>query len=482
MKSKCCRLFFLCFVFTLNSILITHNYCYAEEIVLENFDNVSKFKQNKAPQSVMKVTSEPGRTGNALKIDYDLTKDHFVEIGAPVSIDLKKVRELTWFMKGDFDGSVLELKFVDEDGSTYGKKMALQGISKTDWKQFKLPIKDIHYLWGGDANMGKIKDIYIAVSRGLARKGSVVLDTLNYSMGKTPVDFDINLNQVGYHPGDKKFFIVRVSGLENEKNISGDFSVIETVDGTTVHSGKLEKTNFSDWTGAFLKGDFSEVDIPSKYRIKVKLKVKDSILQKDSYSFNINNSILSAMTLVHQLTYLNYQRCGIRCHKQDPVMGGWHDTLFDISKRMWSVPSLVYGLARYVEDGTVHVNRTPEGSIGDLDELIWGLRFITDMADDEGAVSWGGIEADFIKFMTYEQFIARIGPLKPEDDLLPRIKYPEKNFFATAFNLVAIVNAIPSVKKKDSGLASRAERVAEKAWQWLDKQPLSEAREYGAYL
>ncbi|MFH1368647.1 MAG: glycoside hydrolase family 9 protein [Elusimicrobiota bacterium] len=457
--------------------------CYAADVVFEDFENVSKFKANKAANASMTVTPVPGRTGNALKIDYDLTKDHFVEISRPAEIDIKKAREFTWYMKGDIDGSLLEIKFEDEDGSIYGTKIPVIGASKTEWKQFKVPFKELHYMWGGDQTMGKIKSFGLAVSRGAEKKGFVVLDTFAYTpRGKDKLNFEINLNQVGYHPTDSKFFVIRITEAGKEKDFTGEFIVQDMYTGKTIYAGKLEKNDFSDWTGVYLTGDFSGADTPGKYCAKVKLRTKNGVVERNSYNFNINNNILSAMTLVHELNYLNYQRCGIRCHKQDPVMGGWHDTLFDISKRMWSIPSLVYGLARYVEDGQVHVNKTPEGGLGDAAELAWGLKFITEIADSEGTIPWGGIEADFQKVMTYEQFISRIGSLKPEDDLLPRIRYPEKNLYATAFNLVAIVNAIPAVKKKDAALASKAESVAKKAWQWLDKQPLSEARDYGAYL
>ena len=114
-------------------------------------------------------------------------------------------------------------------------------------------------------------------------------------------------------------------------------------------------------------------------------------------------------------------------------MGGWHDTLFDISKRMWSTPFLVYGLARYARDGSIHPGTTPKGVIGDIDEPSMGNEIPTEMPDQDGCLSWGGIEDDFAQSMTYDQFIQRLGTLKPEDDLLPRIKYKDQNLHAHGF-------------------------------------------------
>jgi hypothetical protein len=458
--------------------------CFAfADVVFEDFENISLYRPSKAPNAVISVSQDKGLKGKSVRIDYDLTNDHFVEIGRPAKIDISAVSQFYWYVRGDVNGSLLEIKFINEDGSVYGKKIPLYGVSESQWKKITLPRKEIRYMWGGNKKLSKIKEFYIAVSRGAARKGWVAMDNFTYSpYVKGAPEFEINLNQVGYHPTDRKFFIVRVIGGDSDKDVSGTFAVQETIDKNNAATGKLKKINFKDWSGIYLRGDFDELDAAGNYEVKVKLETKYGTLEKTSYKFKVNPSVISSLTLMAELAYLDYQRCGIRCHKHDPVMGGWHDTLFDISKRMWSTPSLLYGLARYVQDGPVHAGKTPEGAFGDMDELVWGIKFMTEMPDADGALSWGGIEADFSKSMTYDQFIARLGPLKPEDDLLPRIKYNDQNLHATAFNIAALVNAAAAVKAKDPGLAKKAEETANRAWNWLDTQSLNEARDYGAYL
>lgn len=453
------------------------------DVIFDDFEDISAYHPNSAPNAVIRVSQDKGYRGKCARIDYDLTNDHFVEIGKPAKIDILATSQFYWYVRGDVNGSLFEVKFINEDGSVYGKKIPLYGISETQWKKVVLPRKDIRYMWGGAKKLTRIKEFYIAVSRGAAKKGWVEIDNFSYSpYVKGAPEFEINLNQVGYHPTDRKFFIVRLLGDDPGKNVTGTFSVQESIDKNNAVTGKLRRIDFKDWSGIYLRGDFDELDAPGNYEVRVKLDSKYGVLEKTSYKFKIAASVLSSLTLVDELTYLNYQRCGIRCHKQDPVMGGWHDTLFDISKRMWSTPSLLYGLARYVQDGPVHAGKTPDGAPGDMDELIWGTKFMTEMPDADGALSWGGIEADFSQSMTYEQFIARIGPLKPEDDLLPRIKYNDQNLHATAFNIAALANAAAALKAKDPGLARKAEDTAYRAWDWLDRQNLSEARDYGAYL
>ncbi len=452
------------------------------EIIFQDFDDISKFQKKFAKLAAIQIESIKGYKNKCVKIDFDLTKDHFVEIWTPAEINIKNIHEFTWFLKGNANGNVFEIKFVDEDGTTFGKKLPISGIKEDEWKKFTLPIKELHYLWGGkDQNVDKITSFYIAISRGIAQKGYVLIDEFCYSeKQENKPTYEIHLNQVGYHPTDKKFFIARIYGVHSKEKISGKFK-IKNKNNKTIISRKLKNTYFTDWEGQFLKGTFDELKSKGEYYIEVTLKIKNKNFTKNSYPFEINKNILSLKTLLPELNYLQYQRCGVKCHKKDPIMGGYHDTFFDISKRMWSIPALTYGMGCYVLDGPFHPDKNKDGKEDDMDELLWGFKFLSEIPEPDGTVSWGGIEADFKKVMTHEQFIARIGPLKPEDDDLPRIKYKDKNLYSTSYNLIALISSIPAIKNK-TNLAKKAEIIALKAWEWLDKKKLSKAIDYGFYI
>ncbi len=450
--------------------------------IFQDFEDLKPFKKNSAKNSLIEFKSVKGYKGKGVRIDFDLTKDHWVEIGRKAEIKLDNIHEFSWFLKGNGNGNVFEIKFVDEDGTTFGTKLPISGIKEGEWKKITLSKRDLHYMWGGNKSLDKVQSFHLAVSRGLAKKGYIIIDEFGYSeKTKGEPDFTINFNQVGYHPTDLKFFIVRIYDVNKNDKLSGSFKIKNTKN-KTVYSGKLKNIAFSDWKGRFLKGSFDKLQKKGQYTIDIKLKTKRGIFSKKSYSFKINDTVFSTETLPAQLNYLQYQRCGIKCHKNDPVMGGYHDTFFDISKRMWSIPALVYGMAIYCRDGAFHPDNNNNNISDDLEELLWGLRFITEMPESDGTVSWGGIEADFRKVMTYEQFLVRLGPLKPEDDDLPRKKYKDKNFYSTAYNLIALISSIPAVKKQNKKLADEAEEVAFNTWKWLDKQFKSEARAYGFYL
>ena len=455
---------------------------FSSEKIIENFQDKSVFSVNSAPRASVELSSAAGFAGGvALRLDYDLRNDHYVEVGRAAEIDFGKAGEFRWHMKGDAKGSILELKFVDADGSVYGKKIPISDISAESWKSYSLKAGDCHYLWGGDQKLDRIISFYMALSRGAPRRGFLEIDEFGYSE-KLPEEpgITVNINQAGYLPQASKRFVVRLDGVSPESPLRGEF-IVFSADGTPIFKSGLINEKFSDWRGSYLSGDFSALTAPGRYKLHIVLKAGGREYEKDSYAFEIGSRVYSN-TIPLELNYLKYQRCGIRCHKKDPVMGGYHDTLFDISKRMWSLPSLVFAMAEYNRGGLNHADSEGNGVADDLEELIWGLEFVNAVAEPDGTVSWGGIEADFTKYMTHEQFIARINPLRPEDDDLSRIKYKDKNLFSTAFNIPALLSGAKQVRAARPELASAAEKTAFKAWDWLNTVALRESRDYGAYL
>ena len=203
-------------------IILFSNIAYStEQVVVENFENATKFYRNTAAKAQMEISSVTGLEGKALRIDFDLTEDHYVQIGTPIRLNLNEIKEFVWYLKGDANGCLIEIKLVDRDGSNFGKKIPISGISPAKWKRFILPLKECHYMWGGDNKIDKIKELWIAFSRGLAKKAYAIIDEFGYvKKSISEPDFEIQLNQVGYHPTDKKFFVVRVMGVNRKERIS----------------------------------------------------------------------------------------------------------------------------------------------------------------------------------------------------------------------------------------------------------------------
>ena len=461
--------------------VITHS----ETAPLFSFDDVPAWTAGHAPKATISTESVDGQTGRAIRIRYDLLNDHWVEIGRTASFKWREAESFRFYLRGDAIGSVFELKLKDRDGSYYGMKLPITGVSPDGWTAVTVPFRDCHYLWGGDSKLDEVESVWFAVSRGLKRAGFLDIDEFSIAP-RTPGApvVQIHASQVGYHPWDDKSFVVRVLDAPRDAVLSGAFRVVALGAEAPVYEGELKLSKFDRWEGRFLTSKFSAVRAAGTYQIQVRVWKEGGNVEwaTASYPFDIAPRVLAVRTAPAQYAYARWMRCGIVCHKDDPVPGGYHDTQMDISKRMWSLPHYVLGLARYAALGAYRPDADTDGVDDALDELRFGLRFLADVPEPDGTVSWGGIEADFKKFMSYDDFISRLGPLRREDDTIPRVKYLEKNLHATCFNVAALLDGADAGRRIDPELADRAARVAQTAWKWIDAQPLETAHDYGIYL
>lgn len=159
---------------------------------------------------------------------------------------------------------------------------------------------------------------------------------------------NIQINQVGYRPNDKKIATFRIGdtfsvsdSVNKSGKISDEFRVVDANTGEIVYAGKTSKTISTEYNGEVNRtGDFSSVTVPSKYYIETDDNGK-------SYEFEIRDDIYDEL-LKASMKMFYLQRCGQEldakyaneyahkaCHntlakvygteKYIDVSGGWHD-------------------------------------------------------------------------------------------------------------------------------------------------------------
>ncbi|HBW46663.1 TPA: hypothetical protein DEF17_01865, partial [bacterium] len=83
--------------------------------------------------------------------------------------------------------SDLEIKFLDSDQSTFGRKVSLK--SYKDWTQVTIYLNNTDYWWGGDDKFDKPLDFYFAVSgKG---NGKIMIDEIGYASEGAKASFPI---------------------------------------------------------------------------------------------------------------------------------------------------------------------------------------------------------------------------------------------------------------------------------------------------
>jgi hypothetical protein len=127
------------------------------------------------PDARMSFTD--GKNGKAVRLDYSGNQAGAwaqLEINVDGKIDRDSVLGIA--MKASPDtNAVLELKVVDEDGSTFWTRKDLSTLP-TEWQELKFDLRQFAYGWGGDKKLDVIKTLTVAVSLKSASKGFVAVD------------------------------------------------------------------------------------------------------------------------------------------------------------------------------------------------------------------------------------------------------------------------------------------------------------------
>lgn len=227
------------------------------------------------------------------------------------------------------------------------------------------------------------------------------IDETNRALPQAAIDTpDIQVNQLGYRPDDRKIAVFR------GEDIDGSFQVVDSKSGESVFEGTLpagQKNNNTRETES--AGDFSELKTPGTYKV---------IGEKcgESYEFTIGDDVYDeAFDAAVRMLYL--QRCGVElseeyakdfahpvCHSGGAVVhesansstidvsGGWHDAgdygryvvsgakaVADVMLAYESHPEAFSDNAGIPESG----NGTPDI----LDEARYQLEWLLKMQDTE---------------------------------------------------------------------------------------------------
>jgi len=286
---------------------------------------------------------------------------------------------------------------------------------------------------------------------------------------------DINLNQVGFLPDEKKI----ASGRNAE--VGTEYNIIDVNTGKTVYSSKfieLIKTNSSREDVAI--GDFSDFTTPGRYKIVTNA-------ESCSYEFEISDDVYDEL-LVKSFLFLYSQRCGMdlnvglagdfaheACHTGDAliygtnktkkVTGGWHDA-GDYGRYVVPGAVTVEDLFLSYEDNksvwdkacgdNVGIPESGNGVPDILDEARYELEWMLMMQDD----SSGGV---YHKITGYEF----PGFVMPEEETTQMVLAPVSNT-ATGDFAAIMAKASRVYADYDSAFAASCLSAAKKAWKYLE--------------
>ena len=228
------------------------------------------------------------------------------------------------------------------------------------------------------------------------------IDETNTVKGGSEVDTpDIQINQIGYRPGDDKIAVF------TGKNIDSSFSVVNVDTKEVVFEGTITDPVMNDNTGRKeATGDFSSLKDKGTYKV-----VSDKC--GESYEFKIADDVYDEV-FKDTLKMYYLQRCGMEltddyagdyahkaCHtekatiygtsKTIDVSGGWHDA-GDYGKYVVAGAKaagdlmLAYEVYPSAFDDAVGIPESGNGTPDVLDEVRYELEWMLKMQDSDGGV------------------------------------------------------------------------------------------------
>lgn len=273
---------------------------------------------------------------------------------------------------------------------------------------------------------------------------------------------DVNLNQAGYRPSDKKIAVVRSGGSQK---IKGTFTVIDTESGKAVYSGKLKNARLNEASNEQTAlADFSKLKDEGTYKVSAGT-------YGESFPFKIAEHVYDNI-FKSAVRFFYLQRCGTAvedasfshpaCHTTRAVVygdvetsldvsGGWHDA-GDYGRYVVPAAKAVCDLLLAYENYPQAFSSAP--SI--LDEIQYELDWMLKMQLQDGTV--------FHK-VTCKDFP---GDVMPQDETDRLVLCPVSTA-ATADFAAAIAMASRIFAGQMQG--EQYGEAAKKAWSFLEKTP-----------
>ncbi|MEK8024065.1 MAG: hypothetical protein AAB229_09695, partial [Candidatus Hydrogenedentota bacterium] len=157
-----------------------------QSLVQRDWDRASEWTSDKDGNSAIKLSESTGLEDSSLVVDFTLGNGGWVLMGRNSKDHLADTIPLAFLIRAKAKGN-LEMKFIDVDGSVFGRKVPLDG-QYADWTQIILYKNGTEYWWGGDDNFDELAKIELAFSG--QGGGKVEVDEIGFGPAGARPTFD----------------------------------------------------------------------------------------------------------------------------------------------------------------------------------------------------------------------------------------------------------------------------------------------------
>ena len=153
----------------------------ARAAVVDGFESAAVWKPLPADGVVMKLASEPGIRGNALRVDFEFTKGGgYAVLRRELDLALPANYRFTLAVRGVTGPQNLEFKLVDSTGANVWWSNRRDFVFSDTWQTVTTKKRHISFAWGpiGGGELRRARSMEFAITAGSGGKGTVWLDEL----------------------------------------------------------------------------------------------------------------------------------------------------------------------------------------------------------------------------------------------------------------------------------------------------------------
>ena len=170
-------------IMALIMLILTTTILHAQIKILDEFENGNGWTFIKSDGVDLKLSSENGITGQAIRFDYDFTKGTgYGGIQKLFPINLPDNYEFTFYLKAESPANNFEIKFIDSTGNNVWWVNNRNYDFPREWKKIRIKKRHINFAWGParDHDLQRIDRIEFTIASFVGGKGTIWIDDLKF--------------------------------------------------------------------------------------------------------------------------------------------------------------------------------------------------------------------------------------------------------------------------------------------------------------
>ncbi|MGC3977489.1 MAG: carbohydrate binding domain-containing protein [Paludibacteraceae bacterium] len=161
--------------------LLSVSFVSAQVTTLDDFNTVDgwKYIKSEGGDVKMNIATDQGRTGTAIRLDYDFTKGTgYSGFQKLFPLNLPDNYEISFWMKANSPSNNFEFKVVDASGDNVWFVNHRNFVFPTEWKKIKIKKRNLEFAWGPNPSPKplRIDRIEFTIASLVGGKGTIWVD------------------------------------------------------------------------------------------------------------------------------------------------------------------------------------------------------------------------------------------------------------------------------------------------------------------